>query len=54
MRIGRLAAFLPALALAPPAAAHHSPVMFDQSRSIELSGTVRQFQFTNPHCYIQL
>lgn len=39
---------------AGPAAAHHSPVMFDQSRTITLSGTVRLFQWTNPHCYIQL
>lgn len=40
--------------LAPSASAHHSPVMFDQSKKVELSGTVRQFQWTNPHCYIQL
>ena len=43
-----------ALAAAPSASAHHSPVMFDQSKTIELTGTVRQFQWTNPHCYIQL
>ena len=43
-----------ALATAPAASAHHSPVMFDQSKTIELTGTVRQFQWTNPHCYIQL
>ena len=42
------------LAVAPPAAAHHSPVMFDQSKTITLTGTVRLFQWTNPHCYIQL
>lgn len=48
------------LALAPSlfgvgtAAAHHSPVMFDQSRQITLTGTVREFQWTNPHSYVQL
>ena len=42
------------LAMAPTASAHHSPVMFDQTRTITLSGTVRLFQWTNPHCYIQL
>jgi hypothetical protein len=42
------------LAPASTASAHHSPVMFDQSKTITLDGTVRQFQFTNPHCYIQL
>jgi hypothetical protein len=43
-----------AVAAGPSASAHHSPVMFDQARTITLSGTVRQFQWTNPHCYIQL
>jgi hypothetical protein len=36
------------------AQAHHSPVMFDQSRQVTLTGTVREFQWTNPHSYIQL
>jgi hypothetical protein len=39
---------------APAAFAHHSGAMFDQEHKITLSGTVRQFQWTNPHCYIQL
>lgn len=43
-----------AAAAGPSASAHHSPVMFDQGRTVTLSGTVRQFQWTNPHCYIQL
>jgi hypothetical protein len=36
------------------ASAHHSPAMFDPQQTKTLSGTVRQFQWTNPHCYIQL
>jgi hypothetical protein len=36
------------------AMAHHSAAMFDQTRQITLSGTVRDFQWTSPHCYIQL
>jgi hypothetical protein len=28
--------------------------MFDQSKTVKLTGTVREFQWTNPHCYIQL
>jgi hypothetical protein len=39
---------------AAPAQAHHSMAMFDQSKTVSLTGTVRQFQWTNPHCYIQL
>jgi len=42
------------LASPAPARAHHSPVMFDQSKTITLTGTVRLFQWTNPHCYIQV
>jgi hypothetical protein len=34
--------------------AHHSPAMFDGSKQLTLTGTVREFQFTNPHSYIQL
>lgn len=39
---------------AVPAIAHHSAAMFDQQRKVQLTGTVREFQWTNPHCYIQL
>ena len=46
-----------ALALCLPAVsaqAHHSMAMFDQTKTVTLKGTVKQFQWTNPHCYIQL
>ena len=47
-----------ALALAAagaiPASAHHSFAMFDQAKEVTLKGTVKQFQWTNPHSYIQL
>ena len=36
------------------ASAHHSPAMFDMSQRVPLKGTVREFQWTNPHSYIQL
>lgn len=36
------------------ALAHHSTAMFDQAKTIKLVGTVRQFQWTNPHSWIQL
>lgn len=42
------------LAVSGGAQAHHSYSMFDRTAPRELAGTVRQFQFTNPHCYIQL
>jgi hypothetical protein len=37
-----------------PATAHHAGAMFDRQKSITLSGTVRMFQWTNPHCWIEL
>jgi len=37
-----------------PAMAHHSGAMFDDKLSVTLAGTVRQFQWTNPHCWIQV
>lgn len=40
------------LPLAAPA--HHSPSMFDGENELMLTGTVREFQWSNPHSYIQL
>ena len=37
-----------------PVLAHHSGAMFDDKTSITLSGTVKEFQWTNPHCWIQV
>lgn len=34
--------------------AHHSFAMFDQSKQLSLKGTVREFQWTNPHAFIQV
>ena len=40
--------------LTAPAAAHHSFAMFDQSKIVTLEGTVAEFQWTNPHAFIEL
>jgi uncharacterized protein DUF6152 len=37
-----------------PVAAHHSPVMFDMTKSVTIEGTVVEFSWTNPHSSIQL
>lgn len=42
------------LGAAMPAAAHHSDAMFDSAKEITLNGTVKEFQYTNPHSWIQL
>jgi hypothetical protein len=43
-----------ALLAAMPAAAHHSFAMFDQKKIMTLEGTVHEFQWTNPHAFIEL
>jgi hypothetical protein len=41
-----------ALCYAVPAIAHHSFAMFDAEKAVELKGTVKEFQWTNPHAWI--
>lgn len=36
------------------AQAHHSFAMFDQTQQVTLHGTVKDFQWTNPHSFIEL
>lgn len=47
-----LAVTLVAVALAAPALAHHSFAMFDQAKVVEFKGTVKDFQWTNPHAVV--
>ena len=37
---------------ASAALAHHSFAMFDAEKAIKLEGTVKEFQWTNPHSWI--
>jgi hypothetical protein len=37
-----------------PALAHHSFAMFDAEKKVTLDGTVKEFQWTNPHSWILL
>jgi len=40
------------LAGSPGASAHHSFAMYDPSVTVRLDGTVKEFQWTNPHALI--
>jgi hypothetical protein len=42
------------LGAAWPLAAHHSASMFDDTKLVELSGTVKALQWTNPHIWLQV
>jgi hypothetical protein len=37
-----------------PAMAHHSFAMFDNSKTITLTGTVKEFEWVNPHSWIHV
>lgn len=37
-----------------PASAHHSGAMFDGAKEVVLVGTIKEFQYTNPHSWIQV
>jgi len=39
---------------AVPANAHHSFAMFDANKDVTLEGTIKEFQWTNPHAWIML
>jgi hypothetical protein len=37
-----------------PAEAHHSFAMYDNGKQITIEGVVKEFQWTNPHVWIQV
>jgi hypothetical protein len=40
--------------VAGAAVAHHSFAMFDMSKTVNLSGTIKKFEWTNPHTWLWL
>jgi uncharacterized protein DUF6152 len=49
-----LMAGLVGLVATAAAFAHHSFAMFDSDHQVKLNGTVKSFQWTNPHVYIEM
>jgi hypothetical protein len=49
-----VAACIVLLIATTPLCAHHSFTMFDAEKQTTLSGTVKEFQWSNPHCWFQL
>jgi len=45
---------LSVLLSATPSLAHHSAAMFDRTSEIVLAGTVKEFQYTAPHSWVQV
>jgi hypothetical protein len=55
MKLARVAIGFAVLAgTVVPALAHHSFAMFDRDKEVTLVGTVREFQWTNPHAFIEV
>ena len=42
------------VALSGAVAAHHSPAVFDQTKKLELKGTVKAFKWQNPHTFLDI
>jgi hypothetical protein len=41
-------------ALTTPATAHHSFAMFDADKTVTMTGTVKEFEWTNPHSWLRM
>jgi len=53
IKLGIGAIILAAAAVASwPVAAHHSFAVYDRTKTVTLKGTVKTFQWTNPHCVV--
>jgi hypothetical protein len=47
-----LLAGIAASLIAAPAVAHHSFAMFDATKTVTMNGTVKSFEWTNPHMWL--
>jgi hypothetical protein len=54
MRTALLSLIAAAALCASAASAHHSPVVFDQTKKMSITGVVTEFKWGNPHSWIHL
>lgn len=47
-------AMIAAASFSAPAGAHHSFAMFDAGKTVTLQGTVKEFEWTNPHSWLRV
>ena len=52
MKLGSLG--LAALLIVGTAFAHHSPIVFDRTKQVTITGTVTEFRWGNPHSWIHI
>ena len=53
LRVSAIAG-LAVIALSGPALAHHSFAIFDQSKLLYKTGTLKQLEFVNPHAWVHM
>jgi hypothetical protein len=53
-RFAKWSASCTLFAIAGSAWGHHSFAMFDLEKQVTVEGTVKEFQWTNPHCWLQV
>ena len=54
MRNGLIAGIFAFIAVAAPASAHHAAAIFDMSKQTTIAGTIKDYEWTNPHCWLFL
>lgn len=54
LRLTALALLFGSLIGSAPVLAHHSYASFDRDKRVTLSGVVKEFQWNNPHAWIQM
>jgi len=54
LKVMAIAASLLSLSVVEPAAAHHSYAAFDGDKVVSLQGTVKRWDWTNPHSFLYL
>jgi len=54
MKIGRVILSTVLAGLAAPALAHHSFAMFEREKYVSVTGTVSEYEWTNPHVWIHV
>jgi hypothetical protein len=54
IRHALLAVLMGIFGYAGHAGAHHSFAMFDSTKKVSIEGTVKDFQWTNPHVWLEL
>jgi hypothetical protein len=47
-------AAIASVAIEVPASAHHSFAMFDAAKTVTLEGTVKEFEWVNPHSWLRV